>query len=225
VTRPTPTRAVVFDCDGLLLETESRWTLAEQAVCAANDTAFDMELKHRLHGTSLADAGLLLAEWCDAPPSEGPRFGQELIEAYRTAIDEHGVEPMPGVPEILEALHGRVPLAVASNTAEPDTRRVLARSGLGDVFDAIRCAGDGIAAKPAPDVYLAACAAVGAEPATAAAFEDSPLGSRAAMAAGMRVIGIPSVPGSELDTPILLPSMAAVDVRALLDGDLFVPAR
>lgn len=225
MSEPVPVTAVVFDCDGLLLETESRWTMAEQAVCAAHATPFDMELKRRLHGTSLGDAGLLLADWCGAPPADGPDFGAQLMAAYRAAVDEHGVEPMPGVARVLDALAGRVPLAVASNTAEPDTRHVLARSGLPtDVFDAIRCAGAAIAPKPAPDVYLAACAALDREPATSVAFEDSPLGARAATAAGMRVIGVPSVPGSTLTTPLVLASMADLDVDAMLDGRLLPPA-
>ncbi len=221
---PAPITAVVFDCDGLLLETESRWTMAEQAVCETHGTPFSMELKHLLHGTALGDAGRLLAEWCGAPAEEGTRFGEELMVAYRRAVDEHGVEPMPGVVDLLAVLDGRVPMAVASNTAEPDTRRVLTRSGLVDLFDAIRCAGDGLEPKPAPDVYLAACAALEVDPARTATFEDSPLGARAAMAAGTRAIGIPSVPGgAPLATPVVVASMADVDPAALLDGSIFPP--
>lgn len=220
VTRSAPITGIVFDCDGLLLETESRWTIAEQIVCADNGTPFTMELKHMMLGSSIPRAGVMLAEWCGRPIDEGPRFAEELLIAFRRAVDEHGVDPLPGVPELLTAVAGRIPLAVASNNAEPETRRTLGRSTLPDVFDAFRCAGGGLAAKPEPDMYLAACEALGVDPRDAVAFEDSMPGAIAAMRAGMRVIGIPSTPGVVLDTPLVLESMAEVDPGDLLSGRL-----
>ena len=227
---PAPVSGIVFDCDGLLLETESRWTIAEEIVCADNDAEFSMDLKRMMLGSSVPRAGVILAEWCGRPVEEGPRFADELLVAFRRAVDEHGVDPLPGVPALLSALAGRVPMAVASNNTEPETRRTLSRSTLPDVFDAFRCAGGELAAKPEPDMYLAACAALGVEPGEAVAFEDSVPGAAAAMRAGMRVIGIPSTPGVVLTTPVVLTSMEEVDVDALLSGHLIgrptgVPAR
>lgn len=206
----------MFDCDGLLLETESRWTLAERAVCDIRGVAFSMELKRRLLGTALVRAGEILADWVGAAPADAPLLATELIEAYRAAVDAHGVDPMPGAVELLGRLAGRVPLAVASNTREADTRRVLAASALPDVFDAVVCAGDGIAPKPAPDVYLAACAAVGAEPERTLAFEDSPVGARAAVAAGLHVVAVPSTPGVRVDAHRVVASLTAVSAAALV---------
>lgn len=204
--------AVVFDCDGLLLETESRWTMAEERVCQAHSATFTMELKRQMLGSSIERAGELLAAWVGLGPHDGPRMGNELLLAYRDVIDEHGVQAMPGVARLLEALDGRVPIAVASNTNETDTRRVLAKSGLPSVFQAIVCAGGAIPPKPAPDLYLAACAVMGAEPARSVAFEDSPLGAAAATAAGMYVIGVPSTVGVMLTTHRVLGSM--IDITA-----------
>lgn len=218
-----PIAAVVFDCDGLLLETETRWTIAEEIVCADHGTPFTMDLKRRMLGSSIPRAGVMLAEWCGYPADEGPRFADELIVAFRRAIDEHGVDPLPGVHEILGALAGRIPIAVASNNVEAETRRTLGRSTLPDVFDAFRCAGDGLAAKPEPDIYLAACAALDVDPAAAVAFEDSVPGATAALRAGMRVVGIPSTPGVVLTTPVVLTSMTEVDVEDLLSGRLIGP--
>jgi HAD superfamily hydrolase (TIGR01509 family) len=213
-------RAVVFDCDGLLLETESRWTLAEMAVCEQWDVPFSMELKRRLLGTSLDRAGELLAEWVGEPPEQAASLlAEQLITAYRAAVDEYGVDPMPGAAELVVALADRVPIAVASNTREIDTRRVLTRSGLPDLFTAIVCAGDGIAPKPAPDVYLAACAALRAEPSATIALEDSPTGVAAARAAGMHVIGVPSTPGVALDAHRVVPSLIEVRVDILEGSD------
>jgi beta-phosphoglucomutase-like phosphatase (HAD superfamily) len=89
---------------------------------------------------------------------------------------------------------------------------------LPDVFTAIVCAGDGIPPKPAPDVYLAACAAVGAAPATAIALEDSPTGVAAARAAGMHVIGVPSTAGVPLDAHRVVNSLGDLTIDILSDG-------
>jgi HAD superfamily hydrolase (TIGR01509 family) len=145
-------------------------------------------------------------------------LADQLLTAYRAAVDEHGVDPMPGAAELVVALADRVPVAVASNTHEVDTRRVLIRSGLPDVFTAIVCAGDGISPKPAPDVYVAACAALGAEPSAAIALEDSPTGVAAARAAGMHVIGVPSTPGVPLDAHRVVASLTDVTVDILVGG-------
>jgi len=216
VVTPTKTQAVVFDCDGTLLETESRWTMAERTVCAEWGVNFSMELKHRLLGTHLDLAGKLLADWVGADHAQAPLLSHQLIEAYRDAVDAHGVEPMPGARELVEWLAGRVPLVVASNTHLADTRRVLERSPLPDVFDAVVCAGDGIAPKPAPDVYLAACAAVSALPAWTIGLEDSPVGVAAARAAGLRVVyGIPA-DGVTLEADIVVASLAEIPPVRLL---------
>ncbi len=206
----------MFDCDGLLLETESRWKLAEERVCAAHGVAFHMDLKRRLLGTSLERAGTLLALWVGLTEADGPALGRELLEHYRVVVADEGVEAMPGVELLLGELHGRTPLAVASNTQEDVTRIVLAASGLPQVFQAIVCAGGTIPPKPAPDLYLAACAALGAAPANAVAFEDSPTGAAAAMAAGMRVIGVPSTVGVSLATPRVLASLTDITADDLL---------
>jgi HAD superfamily hydrolase (TIGR01509 family) len=209
----------VFDCDGTLLETESRWTIAEQVLCERWGVPFSMELKHRLLGTHLSRSGEILADWFGQPSDTAPSFGEALIVAYRAAIDEHGVEPMPGALELVTALAGRLPMAVASNTNIDDTRRVLARSTLPDAtFTAVVCAGGAITPKPAPDVFLAACQALACTPSQAMAFEDSPVGATAATAAGMLVVGVPSTSGSTLSAHITISSLECVDVDRWVDG-------
>ncbi len=178
-----------------------------------------MELKRRLLGTALDRAGELLAEWVGQPSGRSaPLLADQLITAYRDAVDEHGVDPMPGATELVVALADRVPVGVASNTREADTRRVLTRSGLPDVFTAIVCAGDGIAPKPAPDLYLAACTALGAHPSAAIALEDSPTGVAAAREAGMHVIGVPSTPGVPLAAHRIVASLTDVTIDILFDS-------
>jgi HAD superfamily hydrolase (TIGR01509 family) len=206
----------VFDCDGTLLETESRWTIAEQMLCERWDVPFSMELKRRLLGTHISRSGEILADWFGQPADTAPSFGEALIVAYREAVDAHGVEAMPGALELVTALTGRLPMAVASNTNIDDTRRVLARSPLPDVFEVVVCAGGEITPKPAPDVFLAACHALGHEPRHTLAFEDSPVGSAAAMAGGLRVYGVPSTPGVTLTAHVTLTSLRDITARDLL---------
>lgn len=209
----------MFDCDGLLLETESRWTIAEQVLCDRWSVPFDMELKRRLLGTHLDQAGVTLADWFGMPAAASPAMADELIAAYREAVDEHGAEPMPGALALVTGLAGAIPMAVASNTNLADTRRVLTRSALPEhAFGAIVCAGDAIAPKPAPDVYLAACAALDCDPRRTFAFEDSPVGAQAATAAGLVVVGVPSTSGTTVCAHVTIPSLEHVDPARLLNG-------
>jgi HAD superfamily hydrolase (TIGR01509 family) len=199
--------AVVFDCDGLLLETESRWTIAEQALVRGHGGTWTTELKWRMLGMSLSQAAHILADWLGLEPAAAPALAVELEAEYASALAEHGAEPMPGALALLDALAGRVPLAVASNTPEPHLGAALRAGGLPDVFAAVVGSGGELRPKPAPDVYLAACRALAVDPAAALAFEDSQPGCDAARAAGLRVVGVPSLPGQVLRADVQLASL------------------
>jgi HAD superfamily hydrolase (TIGR01509 family) len=207
---------VVFDCDGLLLETESRWTIAEQVLLERRGVPWSQDLKDAMLGTSLSQSSVLLARFAGLPDEDAPALGEELMAEYTQALAVHGVEPMPGVRELLQRLDGQLPLAVASNTLESYTRAALAASGLPPFHRALVCAGGEHAPKPAPDVYLAACLALGVEPAGAIAFEDSQPGCDAARAAGLWTIGVPSQPGQTLEADETLASLLELDTSALL---------
>jgi HAD superfamily hydrolase (TIGR01509 family) len=205
----------VLDCDGLLLATESRWSIAERALLESEGGVWTPELKEAMLGRSLADAGLVMARALGRTADEAPRLGQAMIEGYERAVREHGVEPMPGARGFLARMDGRLPMAVASNTPERLTRAALAESGLGPFWRALVCAGDGLRPKPAPDVYLAACEALGAEPARCIAVEDSQPGADAARAAGLWTIGVPSLPGQALEADEVVASLDDLEVEAL----------
>jgi HAD superfamily hydrolase (TIGR01509 family) len=207
--------AVVFDCDGLLLETESRWTIAETALFERHGGRFTPELKQRLLGTSKETSQRLIAEALGQPAANAPSLGDELTEGFLAAMLEHGAEPMPGVVALLDALDGVVPLAVASNNGDQIVRAALDAVGLASRFSAVVCAGGPNAGKPAPDVYLAATAALGVDPARSVAFEDSATGATAARAAGCFTIGIPSFPGSELPAHATYASLTEVGLAEL----------
>lgn len=211
--------AILFDCDGLLLETESRWTIAEKGLLAAHGGCYTEEFKRRLLGTSSAVSQALIAAELGRPPADGPALGEELERRFREAIAEHGAEPMPGVLALLEALEAKVPIAVASNNGEQIVRVAIEVAGVRRFFGAIVCASDALPGKPLPDVYLAAAAAVGADPARCVALEDSVTGATAARAAGCFTIGVPSLAGSTLPAHATYLSMADVGLAELnLDG-------
>lgn len=210
--------AAVFDNDGLLLDTEAAWTRAEVALFARYDRAFTAEHKRYLIGSSWAVAEVKLCEMLERPADEG--YG--LMAALHDLCMEElfaGVEPRPGAVELLAALRDAgVPVALASNSAREFVDRALAHSPIPKTSFVATFSSDDVAApKPAPDLYLAACAALGVDPADAVALEDSPSGVQAAFAAGMTVVGVPYLDGIALpEAHVVARSLADPEVHEVL---------
>ncbi|HEV2859139.1 MAG TPA: HAD family phosphatase [Solirubrobacterales bacterium] len=190
--------AVVFDNDGLLLDTESVWTRAEEDLFELRGTEFTPADKLELVGTSAEIAGGILERRLGEPGR-----AEELIEELNELVVaelEHGVEAMLGARELLERLRGKVPLGLVSNSPLRFVRRSIELARFDDFFDVVLSAHEVAAPKPAPDPYLEACRRLEVEPGPdVVALEDSPTGVAAARAAGLTVIGIPSVEGVLLD--------------------------
>ncbi|HEY1286660.1 MAG TPA: HAD family phosphatase [Solirubrobacterales bacterium] len=191
--------AVVFDNDGLLLDTESVWTRAERDLFERHGLAFTPADKLELVGTSAAIAGGILERRLGAPGSAGELL-DELNELVVAEL-EHGVEAMVGARELLHTLRARgTPIGLVSNSPLRFVERSLQIAGFDDHFDAIVSAHEVGAPKPAPEPYLEACRRLEVEAGPAVvALEDSPTGVAAARAAGLTVIGIPSIEGVALD--------------------------
>jgi HAD superfamily hydrolase (TIGR01509 family) len=191
--------AVVFDNDGLLLDTESVWTRAEQDLFERRGIEFTAEHKRELVGTSAEIAGGVLERRL-----EEPGRAAELIEELNALVVaelEHGVEAMVGARELLHALRERgTPIGLVSNSPLIFVKRSLEIAGFRDHFDVVLSAHEVAAPKPAPDPYLEACRRLGVQPGpSVVALEDSPTGVAAARAAGLTVIGIPSLEDIELE--------------------------
>jgi HAD superfamily hydrolase (TIGR01509 family) len=191
--------AVVFDNDGLLLDTESVWTRAERDLFDRRGTDFTPADKRELVGTSAAIAGAVLERRLGEPGRAA-----ELIEELNALVAaelEHGVEAMIGARELLRALRRRgTPIGLVSNSPLAFVVRSLELVGFDDHFDVVLSAHEVAAPKPAPDPYLEACRRLGVEPGPAVvALEDSPTGVAAARAAGLTVIGVPSIEGIALE--------------------------
>ncbi|HEU4392906.1 MAG TPA: HAD family phosphatase [Solirubrobacterales bacterium] len=191
--------AVVFDNDGLLLDTESVWTRAEQDLFERRGTAFTPADKRELVGTSAAVAGAVLERRLGEPGRAAELI--EELNALVVAELEHGVEAMVGARELLHALRRRgTPLGLVSNSPFVFVARSLELAGFEDAFDVVLSAHEVAAPKPAPDPYLEACRRLGVGPGPGViALEDSPTGVAAARAAGLTVIGVPSIDGVALE--------------------------
>ena len=194
-------QAVVFDMDGLMLDSERAITrcLAQ----AATEVGAQIEPDYWLRMVGKGDAACraMLAERIgDAPAQALLARCHVLYDAVVAA----GVPLRPGIMELLDLLIARrIPRAVATSTRRPLALRKLEAAGLLRRFDAICTSSDVEHPKPAPDIYLLAAARLGVAPAHCLVLEDSPTGVRAALAAGM--------------TPIQVPDLLAPDaeVRAL----------
>jgi HAD superfamily hydrolase (TIGR01509 family) len=203
MSRPLPD-AVVFDNDGLLLDTESVWTRAEQDLFDNYGLEFTPADKQELVGTSAAIAGGILERRLGAPGRAA-----ELIDELNLLVVaelEHGVEAMVGARDLLGALRARgTPIGLVSNSPRIFVERSLELAGFADIFDVVLSAHEVAAPKPAPDPYLEACRRLGVAPGpSVVALEDSPTGVAAARAAGLTVIGVPSIDGVALEEAHLL---------------------
>ena len=183
-------KAVVFDMDGLLLDTEVLWQKAEEALFAAHGGVFSWEDKLHVIGTSFDFTARYFAVRLGEPPERGPELVDEMIEIMYAAVQRE-VAARPGALELVARLRGRVPLGLASNSPRRLVDAALASAGLTDLFAAIVTSEDVIHAKPAPDIYLEACRRLGSVPSETLALEDSASGVAAAKAAGLTCIAVP----------------------------------
>jgi HAD superfamily hydrolase (TIGR01509 family) len=218
---PVPA-AVVFDNDGLLLDTEKAWTRAETELFARRGAEFTFAHKRDLIGSSHTIAAGKL-EVMLGLPGEGAALMAELHELVMEEARK-AVEPRPGAVALVDALNDAgIPIAVASNSARAFLDRVLRSSGMAARF-ATTVAGDEVPnPKPAPDIYLEACRRLGADPARSVGLEDSPTGATAAKAAGLTVVGVPYLPDIEVPQADVVAGSLADDLVLATVG--LVPSR
>ncbi|MDX1605871.1 MAG: HAD-IA family hydrolase [Candidatus Competibacterales bacterium] len=183
---------VIYDMDGLLLDTEPFYTEVTQTIAGRYGRVFDWSVKQHMIGRPALESARYLVQTLDLPLAP-----EQYLEERERLLRERfpAAEPLPGALELTRHLHAHgVPQAVATSSSteffELKTQRHGEWFGL---FDQI-VTGDDPAVqrgKPAPDIFLAAARRLNAEPAQCLVFEDAPSGLRAARAAGMAVVVVP----------------------------------
>ncbi|MBS1209728.1 MAG: hypothetical protein H6R19_2126 [Proteobacteria bacterium] len=192
-------RAVIFDMDGLLLDSE-RVALAFFGQASRELGApWSAELGLSMVGLNSSDSNkLILAAFGADFPIEAHR--QRFGELYEAAIAAGDIPVKPYVRELLEYLKDvQIPCAVATSTRRQRAEAKLARSLLLERFQSLACGDEVVRGKPAPDIYELAAARLGFEPRDCLALEDSNPGVRAAVSANMPVVMVPDLLKPEAD--------------------------
>ena len=195
---PRLIRAVIFDLDGLLLDSESAWDGGRKALVAEHGLEWPDGATEAMLGMSSPEWSRYVHEELGVPldPAEiSDRVVKHVLDSY-----EERLPLLPGAEEAVARIAERWPLALASSSNKQVIERVMETSGWGEVFRAWVSSEEVGRGKPAPDVFLEAARRIGVEPASAAGIEDSHNGILAARAAGLRVIAIPNhefAPGEE----------------------------
>ena len=183
--------AVIFDMDGLMIDSErvsiACWSQAAREL----QLPFADDFWLGLVGLGDRDCEQLLLQHVNA--DQVAALYARCHDLYE-ARTQQGLPLRPGIMELLQLLqaHG-IPRAVATSTRQPRANRKLAAAGLLPYFDHVVTSDQVAHPKPAPDIYLLAAHKLGKDPARCLALEDSPAGTRAALAAGMTAIQVPDL--------------------------------
>ena len=210
--------AVVFDLDGVLIQTEELWHEVRAQLARDRGGSYDAQAQRDMMGMSSPEWSRYMHErvGIPEPPDE---IAAEVIRRMEQRYRER-LPLIDGAVEAVERLAARWPLGLASSSNRPLIDLVLQLSGLDRFFRATVSSEEVARGKPAPDVYLEACRRLGVEPARAAAVEDSHAGIGSAKAAGMPVIVIPNPsfpPGDEAlaEADVVLGSLAELTPEAV----------
>jgi HAD superfamily hydrolase (TIGR01509 family) len=182
--------AVVFDLDGVLLDSEQLWDETREQLAKERGGRWHDRAQRDMMGMSSREWSRYMHETIGLPePPE--EINREVVERLATAYRER-LPVIPGAREAVERLAARWPLGLASSSNRELIDLALELLGVRHLFKATVSSEEVARGKPAPDVYLEAARRLGVDPAHTAAIEDSHNGILAAKAAGMRVIAIPN---------------------------------
>jgi HAD superfamily hydrolase (TIGR01509 family) len=190
--------AVVFDLDGLLLDTEELWDEARREIADERGGRWRADAQRAMMGMSSPEWSRYMHDVIGVPDPPD-RIADEVVERM-TQLYRAELPLVDGALEAVRRIGRRWPLGIASSSNRPLIDLFLELTSTGDLFEATVSSEEVAAGKPAPDVYLKAAARLGARPDRCAAIEDSENGISSAAAAGMRIVAIPNrvfPPGAE----------------------------
>jgi HAD superfamily hydrolase (TIGR01509 family) len=183
--------AVVFDLDGVLLESEEVWDAVRERYVRERGGRYDEEVQRAMMGMSAPEWSSYLHDEAGVP-EEPETINREVVglmlQAYRTALPL-----LPGAVRTVRRTAAAFPLALASSSNRAIFEEALRLAGIEECFRATVSSEEVARGKPAPDVYLEAARQLDVAPERCAAVEDSHAGIRSAKSARMRVVAIPNV--------------------------------
>jgi HAD superfamily hydrolase (TIGR01509 family) len=184
------TEAVVFDLDGVLLQSEEVWDAVRERYVRERGGRYDEEVQRAMMGMSAPEWSRFLHEEAHVPDDMdeiNSEVVRRMLEAYRNELPL-----LPGAVGAVRRTAEAFPLALASSSNREVFEEVLELAGLTGCFRATVSSEEVARGKPAPDVYLEAARRLGIAPERCTAVEDSHAGIRSAKTAGMRVVAIPN---------------------------------
>jgi HAD superfamily hydrolase (TIGR01509 family) len=210
--------AVVFDLDGVLIDSEPVWEQVRRGLVAERGGHWTPDAQRRIMGMSTPEWARYLSEdlGVGLPPDE---VATQVIDRMVARYQQH-VPFLDGAVDAVRRFAARWPLGLASSSPPRLIETVLASGGLRACFTAVLSTEQVAHGKPAPDIYLAVTAELGCPPPDCAAVEDSSNGLRSAAAAGLRVIAIPRPqyppdPDALAQASLVLPSLAGLTTDAV----------
>lgn len=212
-------RAVIFDLDGLIVDSEIWWDEVRRDFARAHDRPWTAEDREAVMG---ANSRQWSATIRDRLALDLPREAIEtaIVDAMVERYRNEGAPAIPGAVDAVRRIAAELPAALASSSHRRVIDASLAATGLRDVFAAVVSSDEVAHGKPEPDVFLEAARRLGAEPASTLVVEDSLNGLKAGRAAGMTTVlvpnrSVPPAPGSEAWADAVVDRLADLDPARL----------
>lgn len=209
-------KAVIFDMDGVLIDSESHWQNIEKGLFANLGITLNHDIITQMTGKSMQESILLIKEHFGLLQSV-----EELLEQKKNASEEIYTKlstPMPGIDQLLADIkHGGLPMAIASGSYLYRIEKIVKRFGWEKYFDQLVSTDHvGLKGKPDPAIYLYAAKTLNLDPHDCVVLEDSENGIRSAQAAGMKCIAVPDVRWSYGDV-----SIADLQAKNFMDRSIY----
>lgn len=200
--QPPAVTHVLFDMDGLLLDTEILYTEVTQGIVSRFGKSFGWDIKRNMIGRPAIDSARYLVKALELPIS-AETYLEERNEALRKKFAE--CDALPGAEQLVRHLHRHaIPMAIASSSSHDlFTIKITRHTAWFELFDVVVTGDDAEIknGKPAPDIFVLAAKRLGANADSTLVFEDSPLGLQAGLAANMRVVAVPDPNMNKSDYP------------------------
>ena len=212
--------AVIFDLDGVLVDTQIWWREVRDAWAAERGITWRDEDERRTMGANTAQWARVMGKRAGLGPEHDPEIARSIVDAL---IERYRVEGSPRINGAIEAarrIAATYPVAVASGAPKRLIDVALEATGLDDVVRTVASADDVPRGKPAPDVYLEAARRLAVEPTRCLVVEDSGNGLQAARAAGMAVVLVPNAkvppgPGAAELADLVLERLELLDLPTI----------